>query len=61
MASKYNLECNMCKKQESFNDAKDITYRHWTILAWLVHDNRPLVVCSKCEYPVNKIIKKEIC
>lgn len=61
MAAKYNLECDMCKKKESFHDVHDITSTHWTILAWIVQDNRPLVVCSKCEYPVNKVTKKEIC
>jgi hypothetical protein len=34
-----------------FNEAKDITYAKWRILAWLLHNNgEPLVVCPKCEY-----------
>jgi len=61
MAYQYKkLHCVMCDKTESFNDAKDITNNHWTILAWDVGSGLPRIVCSKCVYPVNKISKKEI-
>ena len=61
MAYQYKkLKCEVCNKVESFNDAKDITSNHWTILAWDVGTNTPRIVCSKCVYPVNKITKKEL-
>lgn len=51
MAYQYkNLKCAVCDKTESFNDVRDITSMHWSILAWQLHLNQPLVVCPKCEY-----------
>ena len=51
----FNIECAECGKKESFGDAKDITFAHWTILAWMVKTGEPVCVCEKCDYdPSNK-------
>lgn len=59
MAARYNLKCDVCNQKQSFHDVHDIKTMHWTILAWQLHLNSPLVICPKCEYKVNKISKNE--
>jgi len=58
MANHWHLKCDICNKAMSFMDAKDIHYSKWTILAWDVESNTPLITCPKCVYPIN-IIKKQ--
>jgi hypothetical protein len=55
MAKKWELECEVCKKIEHANDTYDISQLHWTVLAWIVPDGNPRVVCPKCEYGKPKI------
>lgn len=57
MSKKWNIECVVCKKDENFNDVKDIGQSHWHILGWDVGNNTPICVCNKCEYVVNKVAK----
>ena len=50
MANRWKLKCMECSKVESFEDAKDVTYAKWRILAWDVKSGEPKAVCPKCEY-----------
>ena len=50
MEQKWKIECVMCKRKESFGDAKDIIYAHWKILAWNIGSAEPICECDKCEY-----------
>lgn len=47
---KLRIKCQVCGKKESFNDAKDITYSGWKILAWDMNDSVPICTCKDCEY-----------
>ena len=54
----WKSECCLCQKKMTFNDVRDISQAHWKIIAWIVPDGSPRVVCNKCNYPVNIIKKK---
>jgi hypothetical protein len=45
---KLKVICDVCAKTDSFSDVKDMTNAHWSILAWKVESNEPIVICDKC-------------
>lgn len=57
MAAKFSVECAVCGKKESFLDFKAMQQAHWVALAWEIKENRPVVTCPKCDYPIG--VKKE--
>jgi hypothetical protein len=59
MAAKWHLACDECGKKESFNDAKDIIFAKWKIIAWKVPSGEPKVLCPDCEYGKPKNKKKK--
>jgi hypothetical protein len=40
----------VCETKGSFDDAKDVTYSKWKIIAWNVNTSEPKCVCPKCDY-----------
>jgi hypothetical protein len=55
MAKRWSVECSECGTKNTFNDAQDIKYAHWKVLAWIVPSGDPLVVCNECEYGKPKV------
>ncbi len=55
----WSLKCSECGAKESFFDSKDITYNKWYIIAWLIKENEPLVVCPNCDYKKPNSRKKK--
>ena len=49
-AGKLTVECTECGEKDNFQDAKDVTYAHWKIIAWDVDKNMPICLCPECEY-----------
>lgn len=42
------VQCSECKKSEKFDDARDIYYAKWLIIAWLLPSGDPLTICVDC-------------
>ena len=57
--NKWIIVCDECGEKQTFEDAKAITYAHWTIIAWKVKSGDPLCLCPECEYGKPKDKKKE--
>lgn len=55
--ARMKLNCCVCEKPESFVDEYDIKQMKWQIIAWIVHENLPRVVCNKCDYPPKELEK----
>lgn len=48
--NKIKVNCMVCETNASFDDAKDVTYSKWKIIAWNVNTSEPKCVCPKCDY-----------